>query len=116
MEVHFQTNTFGGKVPLLVGAVMTMPTLLLQSQRMVSASLTPLSSTERGQQGDTQGTLPHLAGPPLVLGGLLSEPTQLLLVLLLIPPHGSRVLALSLPLGGNTGANLDLRTNTKMHC
>lgn len=108
MEVHFQTNTFGDKVPLPVGAAMTMPTLLLQSQCMVSASLTPLSSTERGQQGDSQGTLPHLAGPPLVLGGLLSVPTQLLLVLLLIPPHGCRVLALSLSLGGNTGA--------KMHC
>lgn len=70
MEVHFRRNpnTTAEKMPPLEGAVMTTPTLLLQSQLTVLAFPTPPSYTERGLWGDTQGTSLHPAGPPLVLG------------------------------------------------
>lgn len=115
MEVHFRRNpnTTGEKMPPLEGAVMTTPTLLLQSQLTVLAFPTPPSYTERGLWGDTQGTSLHPAGPPLVLGWTLLEPTQHLLVLRLITPLGSRGFALSPPLAGNGGVKLDLITNKK---
>lgn len=70
MEVHFQRNPnpMGEMVSLLEEAVMTTPTLLLQSQLIISVSPTPPSCTKRGLQGDTQGTSPHPAGLRLVQG------------------------------------------------
>ncbi len=70
MEVHFQRNpnTTGEKMPPLEGAVMTTPTLLLQSKLTVLAFPTHPSYTERGLWGDTQGTSLRPAEPPLVLG------------------------------------------------
>lgn len=70
VEVHAQTNpkAAGGTLPLLVGAVMTTPTLLLQSQLTVSAFPTPPSSTRRWSQQDTPGTSPRLEEPPFHLG------------------------------------------------
>lgn len=113
MEVHFQRNpnTAKEKVPVLMWAVMTMPTLLLQSQ--LTAFPTPLPCTKRGLQGDTQGTSLHQAEPLLSLGWTLLEPIQHLLVLQFIAPLSSRGLTLSPHLAGNIGIKLDLIANTK---
>lgn len=85
-------------VPQLVAAVMTMPTLLLQSQQStVSAFPTPQHYTERGVRG-SPGISLHLAEPLLLLG----RAWRLL---------GSRASALCPPLAGNIGVKLEPLNN-----